>query len=40
MQGSNRDADVENGGMDMRQGNGGGMNWKIGLDLYTLPSVK
>ena len=33
LQGRNRDTDVENKSMDT---NRGGMNWKTGVDIYTL----
>ena len=41
LQGRNRDTDVENKRMDTKQGSGGdgcgnGMNWEIGIDIYTL----
>ena len=36
LQGRNRDADVENRPMDMC---GDGINWEIGIDVYTLPCV-
>ena len=26
--------------MDMAGGMGGGMNWEMGIDIYTLPCVK
>ena len=42
MQGRNRDTDVENKRMDTKGGKqggevGGGMNWEIRIDIYTLP---
>ena len=45
MQGRNRDTDVENKCMDTTggkrgKGGGGGMNWKIGIDVYTLICIK
>ena len=40
LQGRNRDADVENGCMTRRWGQGSGMNWEMGIDIYTLPRVK
>jgi len=40
LQGRNRDADIENGHVDMKRGRGVGMNWEIGIDVYTLPCVK
>ena len=46
MQGRNRDSDVENKHMDTKGGKwwraagGGGMNWEIGVDIYTLICVK
>ena len=37
LQGRNRDTDVENKCMDTKGGReGGGMNWEIGIDIYTL----
>ena len=39
MQGRNRDADVENGCVDTG-GEGGGMNWEVRIDIYTLPRVQ
>ena len=40
-----RDTDVENKRMDpkagkWRAGGGGGMNWEIGIDMYTLICIK
>ena len=35
-----RDTDVENGHVDMVGGKGSGMNWEIGIGIYTLPCVK
>ena len=41
LQGRNRHADVQNGRVDTGEGGrGGGMNWEIGIDIYTLPCVK
>ena len=44
MQGRNRDTDVENKSMDTkggsRGGGDGGMNWEIGIDMYTLICIK
>ena len=43
LQGRNRDTDVENKRMDTKgrkQGGGGGMNWEIGIDVYTLICIK
>ena len=45
MQGRNRDAEVENKHMDTKAGErgksgGGGMNWEIGIDIYTLICIK
>ena len=44
MQGRNRDTDVENKRMDTKGGKwwggGGGMNWEIGIDMYTLICIK
>ena len=37
LQGRNRDTDVENKCMDTKGKKvGGGMNWEIGIDIYTL----
>ena len=41
LQGRNRDTDVENKCMNTKGGSGGGhdsggMNWEIGIDIYTL----
>ena len=33
---SNRDTDVENKRMDTKGEGGGGMNWEIRIDIYTL----
>ena len=46
MQGSNRDTDVENKRTDTKRGKqvggggDGGMNWEIGIDIYTLICIK
>ena len=47
LQGRNRDTDVENKHMDTKGlkwgvwgGGGGGMNWEIGIDMYTLMCIK
>ena len=32
----NRDIDVENKHMETKRESGGGMNWEIGIDVYTL----
>ena len=45
MQGRNRDTDVENKHMDTKGGKwgcggGGGMNWEIGIDIYTPICIK
>ena len=41
LQGRNRDTDVENKRMDTKGGKGGrGMNWAIGIDMYTLICIK
>ena len=45
LQGRNRDTDVENKHMDAEGGKqrmrgGGGMNWEIGIDIYTLICIK
>ena len=31
-----RDTDIENKTMDTRGNVGGGMNWEIGVDMYTV----
>ena len=36
LQNRNRDTDIENKCMDTKRGKGGsGMNWEIGIDIYT-----
>ena len=47
LQGRNGDTDVENKVMDTKGGKpqgagggGGGMNWEIGIDMYTLMCIK
>ena len=43
LQGRNRDTDVDNKCMDTKGGKrgvGGGMNWEIGIYLYTLICIK
>ena len=44
LQGRNRDTDVENKCMDNKGrkwwSGGGGMNWEIGIDMYTLICIK
>ena len=46
LQGRNRDTDVENKCMNTKgrkqvgDGSGGGMNWEIGIDIYTLICIK
>ena len=47
LQGRNRDTDAENKCMDTKggkqqegDGNGGGMNWEIRIDIYTLMCIK
>ena len=35
-----RDTDVENKHMNTIIGRDGGINWKIGIGIYTLPCVK
>ena len=45
LQGRNKDTDVENKHMDTKGGKqggegGGGMNWEIGIDIYTLICIK
>ena len=36
LQSRNRYTDVENKRMDTKGERGGGMNWEIGIDIYTL----
>ena len=36
----NRDTEVENKYMDTRGEGEGGMNWEIGIDIYTLLCIK
>ena len=36
-QGRDRDTEIQNGRVNM---GGGGTNWEIGIDVYTLPCVK
>ena len=36
----NRDTDIENKHMDTHMRKAGGMNWKIGVDIYTLLHIK
>ena len=36
MQGRNRNTDAENKRMDTKGGRGGGMNWEVGINIYTL----
>ena len=33
-------ADIEDKHMDTKEGKWGGMNWEIGVDIYTLLSIK
>ena len=46
LQGRNRDTDIEKKSMDTKGGKrvewggGGGMNWEIGIDIYTLICIK
>ena len=42
LQGRNRDTDVQNKCMDTKGQSvgGGGMNWEIGIDMYTLMCIK
>ena len=42
LQGRNRDTDVENkhANQGRKGGCGGGMNWEIGTDIYTLICIK
>ena len=42
LQGRNRDTDVENkhGHLGGKLGGVGGMNWEIGIDIYTLICIK
>ena len=39
-QSRNRVTDVENKLMVTKGGSGGGMNWEIGIDTYTLLCIK
>ena len=39
-QGSNKDADVENGLEDTAGEGEAGMKWAIGIDMYTLMCIK
>ena len=39
LQSRKRDIDVENKGKDTK-GGGDGMNWEIGIDIYTLLCIK
>ena len=34
------ETDIENKHMDTKGGKGGGMNWEIGIDIYTLLCIK
>ena len=36
LQSRNRDTDVENKHKNTKGGKWGGMNWEIGIDIYTL----
>ena len=36
----NRDTDIENKRLDTQGRKGGGMNWKIEIDIYTLLCIK
>ena len=40
LQGRSRDTDGENKRMDTKGGKGVGMNWEIGIDIYTLICIK
>ena len=44
LQGRNRDTEVENKRMNTKggkpRGGGGGTNWEIGTDMYTLICIK
>ena len=40
LQSRNTDTDVENKRMDTKGERGGGMNWEIGIDIYTLLCIK
>ena len=40
MYGPYRDTDREKKCMDSKQGKGGGMNWEIGIDIYTRLCIK
>ena len=39
-QSRNRDTEIENKCMDTKQGKRGGMNWEIGIDIYTLLTLR
>ena len=40
LQSRNRDTDIENKHMDTKERKRGGMNWEIGIDIYTLLYIK
>ena len=40
LQSRNRDTDVENKRMDTKGGREGGMNWEIGINIYSLLCIK
>ena len=40
LQNRNRDTDIVNKRMDTKGGSGGGMNWEIGIDIYTVICIK
>ena len=40
LQGSDRDANVEKGHVDTLRDEEGRTNWKIAIDIYTLPCIK
>ena len=40
LQSRNRDTDVENKHTDTKGEKGDGMNWEVGIDIYTLLCIK
>ena len=40
LQSRDRDSDIEKKLMDTKGDKGGGMNWEIGIDIYTLLYMK
>ena len=39
LQSRNRETDVENKHMDTKGERGDGMNWEIGIDIYTIDTM-